>query len=219
MGTGRGRGRPPAGDPGVVDTADLLDAALEAFADRGYDGTSVREIARGLGVSHNLIPQRIGSKEQLWRASVDHGFAQLAAALAGVAVGPMPGDDLATLRALVVRFVEQSGKRPALLRIIQREAATPGPRFDHLFAYIDPVRVFGGDLLARLREAGQVRTDSVGLMYFFMTHGAGGPLTLPAIAERFGIGVDPADPDAVHRHAVAAVDLLFDGLLARPPAT
>ena len=199
----------------MLTTEQLLDAALDAFAERGYDGTSVRELARALGVSHNLIPQRLGSKADLWRAAVDRGFGQLAAALA-TALDDDPGDDLARLRALVVRFVEANAARPALLRILTQEAAAPGPRFDHLFdTYIDPVRIFGADLMARLRASGQLRTDSVALMYFFMTHGAGGPLALPAIAERFGQVIDPQDPAAVRAHAQQAVDVLFDGLVAR----
>lgn len=212
--TTRGRGRPPAGDPSAVSSELLLDSALDAFADKGYDGMSVRELARAIGVSHNLIPQRIGTKDELWTAAVDHGFAQLALAMAELLSGPLPGDDLATLRAMVVRFVEANSSRPALLRIIQQESIRPGPRFDYLFdTYIDPVRIFGADLMARLREAGRLRTDSVALMYFFMTHGAGGPLALPAMAERFGMTVDPDDPEAVRAHAQAAVDVLFDGLV------
>lgn len=214
--TTRGRGRPPAGDASALSTEQLLDAALEAFAERGYDGTSVRELARDLGVSHNLIPQRIGNKAQLWQAAVDRGFGQLTIALAG-ALEHDPGDDLARLRAVVVRFVEANAARPALLRILTQEAAAPGPRFDHLFDhYIDPVRLFGAGLMARLRDAGRLRTDSVALMYFFMTHGAGGPLAFPALADRFGGAVDPGDPAAVAGHARAAVDVLFDGLVARP---
>ncbi len=214
MGT-RGRGRPPTGDPDALSTERLLDVALDAFAERGYDGTSVREIARDLGVSHNLIPQRIGSKEELWRQAVDQGFGRLALELAG-ALQDDPSDDVERLRTVVVRFVEANATRPALLRIIQQEAIAPGPRFDYLFDnYIDPVRVFGAELLTRLRASGRLRTDSVALMYFFMTHGAGGPLALPAMAARFGNAVDPADPEAVRRHAHEAVDLLFDGLLER----
>ena len=213
--TARARGRPASGDE-VVTTERVLDAALDAFADRGYEGTSVRELARGLGVSHNLIPQRIGSKDDLWHRAVDHGFGQIAAALAAVDTGTDAGD-LERLRALVVRFVEANAARPALLRIISREAITPGPRFDYLFdRYIDPVRVYGDDLLARLEAEGQVRTGSVGLVYFFMTHGAGGPLALPALAERFGDAVDADDPEAVRRHATEAVALMFEGLTTRP---
>jgi TetR/AcrR family transcriptional regulator len=191
----------------------VLDAALEAFADRGYEGTSVRELARGLGVSHNLIPQRIGTKEQLWGAAVDRGFGQLAAELAQPLDPADDVDELSRLRATVARFIEVNAARPALLRIISREAISRGPRFDHLFdRYIAPVRDFGADLLARLEAAGDVRTGSVALVYFFMTHGAGGAVALPALAERLGGSVDPADADAVRAHARAATELLFDGL-------
>ena len=211
----RGRGRPPAGDPSTLSTDALLDAALDAFAARGFDGTSMRELARDLGVSHNLIPQRLGTKEQLWFSAIDHGFGALAADLAAaLAEEDDDADDLARLRALVVRFIEANAARPALLRIIHREASAPGPRLDHLFThYIEPVRQFGADLLARLRAAGRIRTDSVALVYFLMTHGAGGPLALPGLADRFGEAVDPADPEAVHRHAVEAAAVIFDGLV------
>jgi AcrR family transcriptional regulator len=211
----RGRGRPASGSGDVLPTEAVLDAALDAFAERGFEGTSVREIARDLGVSHNLIPQRIGSKDDLWRAAVDHGFGELAVALSRALDEVDEGaNDVDRLRAMIVRFVEANAARPALLRIISREAVAPGWRFDHLWdGYIDPVRLFGEELLGRLEAAGQVRTGSVSLLYFFMTHGAGGPLALPALAERFGSAVDPSDAAAVHRHAVEATDLLFEGLL------
>ena len=188
----------------MVSTEAVLDASLEAFAERGYEGTSVREVARDLGVSHNLIPQRIGSKDDLWRAAVDHGFGKLAVSLAS-ALEAVPDDagDLERLRAMVLRFVEANAAQPALLRIISREAVAPGWRFDLLWErYIEPVRTASAELLERLEAAGEVRTGSVALVYFFMTHGAGGPSALPALAEKFGAPADPA----------AAVELLFEGL-------
>ena len=174
--TSRGRGRPAAGDPAPPTNDALLDAALDTFAEQGFDGTSVRELARRLDVSHNLIPQRFGSKEALWYAAVDHGFSVLAAAM--VETAAEAGDvDVERLRAMVVRFVAANAPRPALLRVINQEASSPGPRLDHLFDhYIEPVRRFGDEVLAGLRAAGKVRTASVPLFYFLMTHGAGGPL-------------------------------------------
>lgn len=218
----RPRGRPSADDPDTISTDELLDAALEAFAERGYEATSVREIARSLGVSHNFIPQRIGSKEDLWYAAVDRSFGVLAVALADASVtfdaaGDDPEDlDLDSLRALIVRFIETNARRPALLRIINQEAARPGPRLDHIFtSYIEPVRRFGEDVLRSLSQRGEIHDASVSLFYFFMTHGAGAPFALPSLAERFGTTVDPDDDDAIRRHAQAAADLLFDGLVAR----
>lgn len=204
----------PAGDDVPLATEALLDAALVAFAERGYEGTSVRELARHLGVSHNLIPQRVGSKEQLWYAAVDHGFGALDADLVAAAESGAGLDDVARLRALVTVFVAANARRPALLRIVNQEAVADGPRLDHLFQhYIEPVRQYGAAVLARLEAQGRVRSGSVGLVYFLMTHGAGGPVALPGLAARFGEAVDPADEEAVQRHAEAMTAAIFDGLL------
>jgi TetR/AcrR family transcriptional regulator len=210
----RARGRPPAGDPTALSTEHLLDSALEAFAELGYEGTSVREIARKLGVSHNLIPQRIGSKDVLWRRAVDQGFGRLMLQLI-TALEDDPEDDVERLRAVVTKFVEANAARPALVRIIAKEAVIAGDRFDYLFDnYIEPVRIMGVELLGRLRGSGRLRTDSVALLYFFMTHGAGGSAALPGLAQRFGSQVDPDDAVAVRRHAEEAVEVLFRGLLS-----
>jgi len=201
---------------GSIADATLLEAALVMFAARGFEATSVREIARSQGVSHNFIPQRFGSKERLWYAAVDHGFERVAADLAAVPLDP-EADDVERLREVVVEFVVSMGSRPALLQIISQEATTPGARLEYLFDhYIEPVRRLGDAVLAPLGAEGRLRSMSVSLMYFMMTHGAGGAFALPALAELFGDAVDPTDADAVRRHAEEAVDVLFHGL-ARDP--
>lgn len=49
-------------------TASILDAARELFAERGYAGVTVREIARRAGVTHALAHQYVGSKADVFRA-------------------------------------------------------------------------------------------------------------------------------------------------------
>ena len=195
--------------------AEVLDAALDAFAEEGFAGTSVRSLARSIGVHHNHIPQRFGSKERLWYAAVDHGFRVIRRDLVGLTRVEF-SDDLALLRAGIVRYVEINAERPAMLRIINQEAVLGGERLEYLFTeFIEPVRDFGGGLLRRLEAEGKVRTDSAGLLYFFMTNGIAGPIVFPGLAARLGVAVDGQDPEAVHAHAEAAVGLLFDGLAVR----
>jgi len=208
----RRRGRPSAIDDSSPSAAAVLDAALDAFAARGFAGMSVREVARQLGVSHNLIPQRFGSKDRLWYAAVDHGFGLLLEDLMRVLEHPPP-DDLSRLRAMVVRFVEANVARPALLRIINQEAGAGGPRLKYLFdRYIEPVRQFGEKILAQLHTQGQVRTKAVDLVYFLMTNGACGPITSPGLALHLGTMIDRQDPAAVRQYAEGVVDLLFEGI-------
>lgn len=47
----------------------LLDAALEAFSENGFKGTSTRDIAERAGVHHPLITYHFKNKEELWAGS------------------------------------------------------------------------------------------------------------------------------------------------------
>lgn len=72
MGTGgstarRGPGRPA----GASDRREaILDAARRQFAERGYDGASVRGIARAAGVDPALVHHYFGTKEQVFVAAM-----------------------------------------------------------------------------------------------------------------------------------------------------
>src|SRR5882672_9363709 len=85
-------GRPRAQDAPVT-LEQILDAAFRAFATYGYDGVAVRTLNRELGVSHNLIHQRFGSKLGLWYAAVDRAFGQQVTELA-TAFDPTLADPL-----------------------------------------------------------------------------------------------------------------------------
>ncbi|WP_432824794.1 TetR/AcrR family transcriptional regulator [Dactylosporangium sp. CA-092794] len=58
----------PVGEPAFEDLtarARIRDAAIRLFAERGMDGTTVRDIARAAGVSPGLLRHHFGSKEAL----------------------------------------------------------------------------------------------------------------------------------------------------------
>ena len=52
----------------------LLDAALEAFSESGFKGTSTRDIAARAGVHHPLITYHFSNKDRLWRSAVKYVF-------------------------------------------------------------------------------------------------------------------------------------------------
>src|SRR4051794_36169004 len=59
----------------------LLAAARQVFAERGFDRTTVRDIAQLAGVNQALLFRYFGSKEKLFRAVMNRaGHEQLAAA-------------------------------------------------------------------------------------------------------------------------------------------
>lgn len=211
----RTRGRPALNDSAVASDDELLEAVLASFAENGFDGTSIREIARRLDVSHNLIPQRFGSKRRLWYAAVDYGFGKFDTAMVseGQALGD---DDLVVLRGLLVRTIEMTAANPSLLQIINQEASHPGPRLDYLFeTFIQPASEFLEVWLNKLVDEGRVTKTSVAMLYFLVTHGAGGLFALPALAQQFDTLIAEKDPTRVRAQAEMVVGIIFDGILPR----
>jgi AcrR family transcriptional regulator len=196
----------------VEDQTELLDRALAAFARYGFDGASMRDVCRELGLSHNYVYKQYGSKEALWYAAVDHGFGSLLEIFVEV-VTTTEGDEIDRLRAVLVRFVEVCAESPALLQVINNEATVGGPRLDFISrTYIMPSMRLVDTLLHALQRSGRVRAIPRGMFYFLFTLGAGGPFALPALAERFGDTADPSDPEALHAYALEVVDFLLAGL-------
>src|SRR5881398_1914171 len=109
----RGPGRPRLEDsPASLEA--IFGAALKAFATHGYDGVSVRTLNKELGVSHNLINGRFGSKDGLWYATIDCAFQSLVAQLP-TAFDPTITDPLEQLRNTIRTFLLHAAEHPELL--------------------------------------------------------------------------------------------------------
>jgi len=203
----RPRGRPRAQES-PASSDEILLAALRSFADRGYAGTSVRELNQALRVSHNLINRRFGSKERLWRAAVDRWFGELVDAL------PSPNPDrtddpLDRLREFVVTFIEVNARRPELARLMNVEASLGGPRLDYIFErFIAPVLLPAAALARKLEAEGKMRPVPAGTLFFLIAHGATAPAAHRPLAALVGIA-DPTDPATVRVHARAVAELLI----------
>jgi AcrR family transcriptional regulator len=194
----------------------VLQAALDAFAETGYDGTSVRELSRRLGVSHALLIARFGSKEGLWFAAMEHALVQAERTWREVADSPEL-DDLEALRRGVTRQVMFSAAQPQVLRIMSHEGAIDSPRVRFVVdRFVNPLRPGVEGLLARLVAAGRIRPVPYATLHYLVTGGGGALFANPVEAALLGA---PAHPDAedIRAHAEAVADLLIAGLAVTPP--
>ncbi|MCW6530774.1 TetR/AcrR family transcriptional regulator [Sphingomonas lycopersici] len=57
----------------------ILDAALAEFAERGFDGASVRRIGERAALDYTLITYHFRSKDTLWKACAEYAFEQIEA--------------------------------------------------------------------------------------------------------------------------------------------
>src|SRR3954465_6405851 len=59
------------------DTESLLEVAVAVFTERGYDGTSMEDLARASGLSKSSLYHHIDSKEQLLRLALERAVEPL----------------------------------------------------------------------------------------------------------------------------------------------
>src|SRR4051794_30375944 len=74
---GPGTGRPRVRMTGAQRRQQLLDVGRELFAQRGYDGTSIEEIAARADVSKPVVYEHFGGKEGLYAVVVDREMQRL----------------------------------------------------------------------------------------------------------------------------------------------
>jgi AcrR family transcriptional regulator len=80
---------PRRGRPGY-DLPSLLAVAVEIFNERGYDGTSMRDLADRLGIAKSAIYHHVAGKEELLRLALDRALAGLSAVAQRTRVLPAP---------------------------------------------------------------------------------------------------------------------------------
>lgn len=73
----------------------ILASARKAFAQSGYDGAGLREIAAGAGVTAMMVNRYFGSKQQLFAEVVEQTMTQGSLIAGGIMDRPNPGTALA----------------------------------------------------------------------------------------------------------------------------
>jgi AcrR family transcriptional regulator len=71
----------------------IVVAAMHAFAEGGYAGTSTESIARAVGVSQPYLFQLYGTKRELFLAAVRHGFRRVQLVFHEATKDPPPEDN------------------------------------------------------------------------------------------------------------------------------
>ncbi|NIF42838.1 helix-turn-helix transcriptional regulator [Burkholderia sp. Tr-862] len=169
----RTRGRPLA-DASVGPDV-ILRAARRTFAKRGYDATSVREVARELGIDAALIAHHFGTKETLWLAVVEQ-IAELAEpmfdALRALRTSSLPQRE--RVRRAIELSVDHEFNEPDIGMFFSTAATEEGARLDRLRERIvRPYHDAMFPLLAEAVDAGAIRPVDPDVLFFMIASAIG----------------------------------------------
>lgn len=196
----------------------LVEAAVQEFAARGFDGASTRAIAARVDAHQPQINYHFASKEALWCAAIDYLFGLLHIELDAVGLGPdtirelPPGEVAGRFGEAIRRFVRFAARHPELNRIMVHEGCTATDRLRWLTdQHVRPLHALITASWTRLRGAGIAAPVPTRVVHHVLVGAASLPYVVSAEVELLGFGI-PAEPEWVQAHADGLVATLLPGL-------
>ncbi len=160
----------------------LLDAAAEAFADKGFHATTTRDIAARVGLSPAAVYVHFATKEDLLYelSLVGH---QAALGIVIAAAERAPGDPAGQLQAVVSDFAAWHARHRRTARVVQYELAALTPQ------HREVIRRLRREIQARVRD---LLTSGVAAGAFVVPDVPGTALALLSLVVDVARWYDPA---------------------------
>jgi AcrR family transcriptional regulator len=140
--------------------ADLLAVATEVFAESGYSGARVDEIAERTRTTKRMIYYYFGSKEGLYMAVLETAYRGIREAEQRLQVDHV--DPVLAMRKLAELTFDHHLDHQAFIRLVAIENIHRGEyiaRLDSLRSLAQPATSLLNDILSRGREQGVFRAD------------------------------------------------------------
>ncbi len=142
--------------PAARTTADrILDAALTSFGTRGYEATSLDQLALGLGVRKQTILYWFPNKEALLDSVVARSARELTDAFEEALVAA--GSGWSRVEAVVRSVFRLAARRPELLGLVREVGRLGPPAADQLTQAMSPLLGRATDFLEVEMEHGSMR--------------------------------------------------------------
>ena len=195
----------------VVTQQKLLDAAIEAFSENGFKGTSTRDIADRAGVHHPLITYHFKNKKQLWRAAADRIFREFNISLVKAMAEVTETNPRARAEAFIRTYVRYSRSQPALHKIILQESSHPSDRLNWLVEnHLRPLFEIVVESLSELQKLGIAPPGNPALLFNMIRVSSGALLAL-SLEFKGTSGIDMYQPGRLDELADMIVSVFLPG--------
>ena len=187
-------------------SARIRAAAMRLFAERGFDATSIRDVAAEAGVSSSLVVHHFKTKAQLKEATDARLIASLTAML-----GEVPTDAGADFSETARSMAELLRGEPELMRYLRRMLIDGGPAASGLFHGLVEATVTelgAQEAAGTVRPSADARTRAVFLIVNDL-----GAIILRDLVEQ-AIGADPFSTAGMTQWGAVVMEVYTGGIYA-----
>jgi TetR/AcrR family fatty acid metabolism transcriptional regulator len=134
----------------------ILDAAVRAFARKGFHSCRVGDVAEEAGISHGLLYHYFASKDDLLEAIFREAWAELFETLRATEESGQPARE--QLRQVAAALLRSWRRQPDVVRVIVQEIGR-SPEIETRLADLHAVEQVIEQIIRRGQEAGELRAD------------------------------------------------------------
>jgi TetR/AcrR family transcriptional regulator, fatty acid metabolism regulator protein len=184
----------------------ILEAAVRAFARKGYHACRVGEIASEAGVAYGLVYHYFTSKDEILETIFRDTWTQMLTAIEAVEEEGVPAaEQLRKVAAIVLRTWKRD---PDLVRVLVREV-TRSPHIQREVEEIEQAYAALQRIVERGQNGGEFRTDVDARLAALIVYGA-----LEELLTSWVMGQLDDSDEEVDRAERAVVALVRDGIRA-----
>jgi TetR/AcrR family fatty acid metabolism transcriptional regulator len=186
----------------------ILEAAVRAFARRGYHACRVGEIAEEAGVAYGLVYHYFGSKEEVLESIFRDTWTQMLARIREVAESGEPaGEQVRKVTALLLRTWRRD---PDLVRVLVREVTRSPEQLRRQISEIGHAYDALEQVIANGQKTGEFRSDVDSQIAATIFYGA-----LEEVLTGWVMGQLPDGDEDIARAERDLTGLVCDGLAKR----
>ena len=184
----------------------ILDAATALFAEKGFGGVSVQEIADAAETHKTTVLYHFSSKDALHEAVLDEALGAIAAVMREFLAGDLRRDRVAYLLDQNHAFFAE---HPQYARLLQRELLEEGASEAYLRRFVEPIYLPALKSLERGMKAGAIRRIDPALFIHDLHVQLIGYFCHRPMLERLKPGVDPFSIQSLIARRDHLVDQIF----------
>ena len=186
----------------------ILDAAVRAFARKGYHACRVGEIAEEAGVAYGLVYHYFGSKEELLETIFRDTWTQMLARVQEVREEGGPASE--QVRKVTALLLRTWRRDPDLVRVLVHEVTRSPEQLPRQIDEISHAYEALEGIIAHGQETGEFRDDFDAQLAATIFYGA-----LEEVLTGWVMGQLPDTDEDIARAEQVVTGLICDGLLNR----